>query len=197
MEPTDERAISGDPHNPWAFPLPGHEGYTANAHGMTLRDYFAAKAIEGAVEKQFSDELLRRLGDREAVADAIASAGYLLANAMLHVRRSQRQGPRERVVSLWQQHAAWSRATFGSDSERGPAGPLMHLEREAREAAADPSDASEYADCLLLVFDAARRSGLSLSGLLDAAHAKLAVNKQRERPKQQSSTLPVEHVPDS
>ena len=35
---------------------------------------------------------------------------------------------------FWDQQAEWSRATFGSDTERGPLGPLKHLEKEAKEA---------------------------------------------------------------
>lgn len=90
-------------------------------------------------------------------------------------------------------HAAWSQATFGSDSERGPVGPLRHLEKEAREAAENPTDRSEYADCFLLILDAARRAGIKPRELVKAAQAKLEVNKRRTWPKSEPD-MPVEHV---
>lgn len=89
-------------------------------------------------------------------------------------------------------HAQWSDATFGPAHQRGPIGPLKHLEREAREAQANPTDPSEYADCLLLVLDAARRIGIHGPQLLNAAIAKLEVDKARHWP-QTSSDEPVEH----
>jgi len=58
-------------------------------------------------------------------------------------------------------------------------GPLRHLEKEAREAQQSPDDLAEKADCLFLIFDATRRSGKTLDELLDAAFAKLAINKER------------------
>jgi hypothetical protein len=67
----------------------------------------------------------------------------------------------EDVRILWDRQAEWSQATFGTDAERGPTGPLKHLEHEAREAQAAPDDPSEYADCFLLILDAARRSGMT------------------------------------
>ena len=84
-----------------------------------------------------------------------------------------------RVHEFWDAQAEWSRATFGSDQERGPIGPLRHLEKEAREAQQSPDDLTEKADCLFLIFDATRRSGKTLDELLDAAFAKLAINKER------------------
>ncbi len=54
---------------------------------LTLRDYFAGKAIEGACEKMYSDILLEKLGgDTQAVADCIAAAGYQIADAMIEAR---------------------------------------------------------------------------------------------------------------
>ena len=75
--------------------------------------------------------------------------------------------------------AEWSQATFGTDAERGAIGPLKHLEKEVREAQ-EALDPIEIADCLLLVFDAARRLGLTLDQLMDAAEWKLEVNKMRK-----------------
>jgi NTP pyrophosphatase (non-canonical NTP hydrolase) len=100
--------------------------------------------------------------------------------------------------TVWQKHAEWSQATFGSDKSRGPLGSLKHLQKEATEAVeafeADQLDdlAAELADCLLLVFDAARRSGLSQADLLTLAHAKLEINKRRTWPRPRADE-PCEH----
>jgi hypothetical protein len=87
----------------------------------------------------------------------------------------------------------WSQATFGTDRERGPLGALKHLAKEAAEAQANPEDVTEYADCLILVLDAARRAGFDVRRLVQAAAEKLEVNKARRWPKP-TSDEPVEHV---
>ena len=71
---------------------------------------------------------------------------------------SQPKAGTPRAQRFWDALAEWSQATFGTDAERGAIGPLKHLEKEAREAQ-EALDPIEIADCLLLVFDAARRSG--------------------------------------
>jgi ParB family chromosome partitioning protein len=61
---------------------------------------------------------------------------------------------------FWNALALWSNETFGVESWRGPLGPLKHLAKEAQEAQDAPDEAKrreEIADCLFLVFDAARR----------------------------------------
>jgi hypothetical protein len=75
---------------------------------------------------------------------------------------------------FWNEQAEWSRATFGQDHERGPAGPLKHLQKEVGEVFAELSEPVEHpldeeekqsrltvelADLVFLVFDATRRSG--------------------------------------
>jgi hypothetical protein len=97
------------------------------------------------------------------------------------------------LTDLARQAAEWSDATFGTPAERGPIGPLKHLEKEAREAQESPQDPSEYADCLLLLLDAARRAGMTPLALIRAAQAKLLVNKTRtyHRP---MANEPSEHV---
>jgi hypothetical protein len=84
--------------------------------------------------------------------------------------------------ALAKDHAAWSRVAFGDDLARGPVGALKHLEEEAREAQAAPHDRSEYADCLLLVLDAARRAGMTPYDLVLAAQKKMLVNRLRVWP---------------
>jgi hypothetical protein len=70
---------------------------------------------------------------------------------------------------------------------------LKHLAKEAVEAQVRPADTLEIADCLFLVFDAARRAGLTLEGLITVAEAKLLINKARKWSKP-SSDEPVEHI---
>lgn len=84
--------------------------------------------------------------------------------------------------SLVSEQADFSQATFGSDRERGPVGPLKHLEKEAKEAQEHPTDRSEYADCMLLILDAARRAGISPPDLVQEAYNKLQKNKVRQWP---------------
>lgn len=98
-----------------------------------------------------------------------------------------------RLLQLEMDHAAWSQATFGSDSERGPLGPLRHLEKEAREAQEAIGDIAEYADCLLLLLDAKRRGGFTTKDLIAAAEKKLEENKNRSWPKPDGDN-PVEHL---
>lgn len=113
------------------------------------------------------------------------------------------------LVRLADDHGEWSRATFGSDAERGPVGPLRHLAKEAGEAedaahlvretaggcgswTARENLRVELADCLLLLLDASRRAGLTPLDLVRAARVKLAVNKARVWPKA-AADQPVEH----
>lgn len=98
-----------------------------------------------------------------------------------------------RIQQFWNAQAEWSRATFGSDSERDHVGPLKHLAKEAVEAQMRPADLVEIADCQFLVFDAARRAGMTLEQLFETCERKLEINKAREwnRP---TSDEPVEHV---
>jgi hypothetical protein len=76
-----------------AFPRPASE-FTANGtlpdgndlgaqDGMSLRDYFAAQALNGLI--QFQAEL-RGVGGQE-IADLTAQAAYALADAMLNARK--------------------------------------------------------------------------------------------------------------
>lgn len=96
------------------------------------------------------------------------------------------------IELVYLQHAQWSQSTFGSDKERGPLGPIRHLKKEAEELEANPYDASEYADALLLVFDASRRAGIDFPALVRATAAKMEVNRQREWPKGEADQ-PIEH----
>jgi len=98
------------------------------------------------------------------------------------------------IAELAAELAEWSQRTFGDDTTRGPEGALKHLKLEADEALADPTDAEEYADCFILVIDAARRAGFGIGELIEAAHGKLQVCKAREYPWPTSATEPVMHT---
>lgn len=91
-------------------------------------------------------------------------------------RHAQPAPDREQIRN---DHAEWSQSTFGNV---GPIGPLKHLSKEALEAAADPSDLSEWADMQFLLWDAQRRAGITDEQITQAMIEKLAVNKQREWP---------------
>jgi hypothetical protein len=96
------------------------------------------------------------------------------------------------------QRHEWSQETFGESSQRGPTGPLKHLEKEAKEAYEEKDRGKrleEYADCLHLIFDAVDRDGYSLSDLMTAAEQKLEKNRLRNWQKP-TTDEPVEHVRD-
>lgn len=95
---------------------------------------------------------------------------------------------------FWRAHSEWSQTTFGTDAERGPTGPLKHLAKEVGEVLDNPKDLTEHADCLLLLCDAARRSGFTCDQLLAAAWAKLEVNKARKWSVPTKGDEAVEHV---
>lgn len=61
---------------------PSHDYRAVSAGGISARDYFAAKAIEGSAEK-LGDWLLH---DQEDAARSLARRAYLIADAMLAER---------------------------------------------------------------------------------------------------------------
>ncbi len=84
------------------------------------------------------------------------------------------------LASLWRSMAIWSQRTFGPDWQRGPIGPLKHLQEESGEAQEKPGDVVEFADCFLLILDASRRAGFTLEQLMVAACQKHQGNKSRK-----------------
>ena len=76
-------------------------------------------------------------------------------------------------------HAEWSEKTFGNV---GPIGPLKHLSKEVLEAAADPTDLSEWADMQFLLWDAQRRAGITDEQITAAREEKLKINMARQWP---------------
>lgn len=72
----------------------------------------------------------------------------------------------------------WSENTFGKG--RPPSAPLNHLLKEVQEAIDSPQDIIEYADCLLLLLDAAAKAGFNTQQLILAAFIKLDECRQRK-----------------
>jgi len=73
------------PKNPPAFPNSSSTNEMWNTKGMTLRDYFAAKAMQSFIlvfEQEYLDELDE---------DSLATNAYNLANAMLKTRETSNQ----------------------------------------------------------------------------------------------------------
>lgn len=62
-------------NNPPAFPYFGHTGWSQST-GMTLRDYFAAKAMQAL------------LGYEESTLENDAEVAYAVADAMLKAREA-------------------------------------------------------------------------------------------------------------
>ena len=58
--------------------------FEREAHGMTLRDYFAAKALPSIIEDWYRDELY--IGDDDN-AEFIAILAFKMADAMMEVRK--------------------------------------------------------------------------------------------------------------
>jgi len=61
--------------NPPAFPQPNYPITWANGEGMTLRDYFAAKAMQALI-------------DNDGLFSEIPTQAYALADAMLKAREA-------------------------------------------------------------------------------------------------------------
>lgn len=74
-----EKTNDGGP----AFPLPlGNEDIDPSVSGMTLRDYFAAKAMQGMISAQVGNECMgKKIG--------VAGIAYEFADAMLFAREVQ------------------------------------------------------------------------------------------------------------
>jgi len=69
-------------NNPPAFP-PMHDPNT-HEFGMTLRDYFAAKAMQSLTHRLFAYQVL----ESEHYAEDVSKAAYLMADAMMKAREA-------------------------------------------------------------------------------------------------------------
>lgn len=81
------------------------------------------------------------------------------------------------LQALWNRQNEFQRRVFPNQTVEAK---LKHLKREVDEAMANPSDRLEWADCLLLLFAAAAKQGLTLDDLLIAAHQKIDINNDRQ-----------------
>lgn len=85
------------------------------------------------------------------------------------------------MADRWQQLqddiGVFTDKTFG---ESTPQSKAHHLAEEAMEAAADPSDIIEWADCTILLLDAVRKAGFTTDDLYAAVQRKMEINKSRK-----------------
>ena len=93
-----------------------------------------------------------------------------------------------------QRQQSFSKETFGENPRI--AGVLDHIQKELKEAAANPDDISEWADIIILSFDGAMRAGHAPQEILDAVLAKQEVNENRTWPdwKTANPNKAIEHI---
>lgn len=90
-----------------------------------------------------------------------------------------------RWLTLFNDLRDWQETTFGTARERGPLGPLRHLQKELETEiiplaeAGRPVPLGELVDVLVLLVDATWRSGYDANDLLRAAEEKLPVLRGR------------------
>ena len=88
--------------------------------------------------------------------------------------------------------ARWADKQFGVC--RKPDGPVAHLVKEVQELRDHPYDDMEYADCLMLILDAAHCAGIGADDLLSTAWEKLAINRDLRNWGKPDADGVVEHV---
>jgi hypothetical protein len=166
------------PFNPMAsccYPFAWEPGFPADAW-MELDLPFVAAC----------DCLLRLPGESAGGDEEVAYAeligvpvfhdlSHLIANRDAIVFRRR---PNESIEWLSALCGEWSDATFGADRTGLPA--LHHLREEVGEVIDHPDDLLEWADCLMLLLDAARRRGIPIADLMSAAVVKLDICKRRQ-----------------
>jgi len=71
-----------------AFPVQSFyvKDQETNSRGMTLRDYFAAKAMQTILASQYEDGIYVGDGDNDS-DDICAQSAYIMADAMLEARK--------------------------------------------------------------------------------------------------------------
>ena len=84
---------------------------------------------------------------------------------------------RDRWQELQDDIGEFTTKTFKNASARSKA---LHLSEEAIEAADDPADIIEWADCMILLLDGARHAGFSTEDLYHAVLQKMEINKKRK-----------------
>jgi len=82
----------------------------------------------------------------------------------------------DRWQQLQDEIGIFTEKTFPNATAKSKA---LHLAEEAHEAAADPADVLEWADCMILLLDGARKAGFSTNDIHRAVLKKMEINKQR------------------
>lgn len=85
----------------------------------------------------------------------------------------------EKLEKLIREQREFSDKAFGTPEQRDCMGALHHLKLEVQELIENPDDEMEWADCMLLLMDGARRKGYTLEQIFDFCQAKLEINKKR------------------
>ena len=83
----------------------------------------------------------------------------------------------DKLEAVVRENVEWSNQTFGV---RPATAPLAHLRKEVGELFSEPGSLFEYADCALLLFQAAVISGFSVDNVVTAMRVKLEINKGRK-----------------
>ena len=73
--------------------------------------------------------------------------------------------------------AAFTDSVFGDSY---PVAKLHHLAEEVQELIEEPEDRMEWADCMILLIDAAAKAGMSMDDLYSAVEDKMKINKKRK-----------------
>jgi hypothetical protein len=75
------------PTNPPAFPQQFKGTTEPSLMGLTMRDYFAAKAMQVILQSQYEDGIY--VGDRDNDSEHMcANSAYIMADAMLNAREA-------------------------------------------------------------------------------------------------------------
>jgi len=68
-----------------AFPTTTDNGHAENQDGMDLRDYFAAKAMQGIFDSKIIMEICQMTTDGD-LPELVATMAYSIADAMMEAR---------------------------------------------------------------------------------------------------------------
>lgn len=72
-------------NDPPAFPTLPEHGFNSGVPGMSMRDYFAAKAMQGWIAS--APKIMgESLDGSDDMADVLSEAAYAMADAMLRAR---------------------------------------------------------------------------------------------------------------
>ena len=115
-----------------------------------------------------------RMGSTETVA--CCSNGFVVPWYRLVLGKVHKMS---KLDQLMKEIESFSDTTFGNPTERNELGPLVKLKDELDELIAKTDDTHEWADCMLLLLDAARRKGITPEQLFGYCLEKLEINRTR------------------